>query len=472
MQFTRESPFKILTRTWKTLLIILVPLISRIFLAPANTMTIIVSAGFNLLFLILLFVHYVLVWRNTGIGVESGTIDAERGYWFSRSKHMSVDEMVSLETEKTVFTALLGAFRVHIRSAAHSKKPDETFFINRKKLKALRKSFGFHFETSESIRFKASNKSTLIMALSGSNAAAGLLISIPFLRTIGSIVGRDTTGEVYAFLSERIQEILPFLDAATLMAATAFFLGWLVNFVDVVFRYSNFYSWRDSKYLFTRAGLLAQRSMQLAVDKIHVIDIRETLIMHIFGLSSVYLLAEGYEKHREQKIPLIPASTIKEQNRVLFQFFPYHSRSVANIHPSSRDRLKYVYPGIIAAAAAAFGGIVLTRILPVWARPISVLTALIMVFALWYIIIASMTSRRAGLKICSDCLIICGMRGLTMHTQKIPRGKLEAISITQNPFQQMKGLCNIQLCARGIRPKIICRHLPFEQVREAIRRVR
>lgn len=472
MNFSRQNPLQIFSKIWGPMLVLFIPLGVQIFLTPKNINSIIFSAAVNIILTLAMFLYYFLTWLSSGVGVKYGTAKTKNGFIVSKKREIPIRNIVSVEIERTIFTAIFGSVRVYLRTPAKSKKPDEAFYIRRKKQEKLKKHLGWCRRVSAESLYRAKNLSVLMMAFSGSNAAAGLLLSVPFLKIMGQIFNENLAEDLLYRISDSLAAILPFLDPITGVISALFFGGWLVNFFDVIFRYSNFYAWCSGKHIFTRSGLIARRSLKISREKIYIVDVRETLLTKIFSLSSVYLMAEGYEKRKEQKIPLVPAANLKEQNRMVHQFFPYSACDSAVITPKSSSKVKYWIWWVILGLAVIILGVKMYSMVEFIQPVILSATILLTIFIFWGAVVRIFGANRAGVKICPDCVIISGVHNLTIHTQKISRGKIERIKVEQNLFQRLSGECSVVVAARGIRRSVKCKHLGYNRTIEAVKRVR
>ena len=84
--------------------------------------------------------------------------------------------------------------------------------------------------------------------------------------------------------------------------------GWLVSFLMNLVRHLRFSVTRQGGRLSVQSGLFTRREYFIAIKRINLIELRQTLITKLFGFYTAFIHANGYGKKKDELSVLMPAS--------------------------------------------------------------------------------------------------------------------------------------------------------------------
>lgn len=445
MNFKHESAYRIFVGIPIPLIILFIPVAVRLLTSPSYFFALSVTAAAELILIIFFITRGIILWRCSGFGIQRSQLLIKRGFLNRSLLRVKPGAVTSFELTRSVFNAVFGISRLEIYTPGGIA---DSVYLSAKQTEQFKKLMKFESLSDTGKEYKLSIARTVAMSVTGSNSIAGLFIIIPVVRT--AVI------DIFDALSKTAMGILPFRSKILTALTAIWIFGWFISSADKMIRFYHFKIRQSENHIFMSGGLFFRYIRQLDVKKIYAVDIRETLLSMILGLSSVYLTVPGCRKQRSRKLAFLPSANLRELNRMMRSFFPYSEEVICTLSTPKKYRLNHF--------AAAFNTLWITVLLGLRlgdaAFPVA---AMISVLCLWDMSISFFAVRRNGLKICPDCVIICGKRFFTLHTQKISREKIDAVTITRNPFERLSGLCSVKIKIKGVQIPAKCRHVPFER---------
>jgi uncharacterized membrane protein YdbT with pleckstrin-like domain len=296
-----------------------------------------------------------------------------------------------------------------------------------------------------------------VMALTGSNAAVGLITAAPLLRQAGRALGEGFPQNVTDAVNGLLWQGLPPLLQT---AGNLVLLGWGVSALRTFLRYVGFYAQREEEHLHLVSGLFTRRDVLIDCEKITALELRQTLTMRMLGLSSAVITAAGYGRDVGTRPILVPAARRRALADCLNRLLPEYPTHVPLLFAVSRWR--YVWAPLlfvsVGVGLSLFGGL--------W----RILTAAWVAVGGWWLLVRLLGYTQAGFGITPTAVALCYPRGLSLCRVYLPREVTDCITLSQSPFQRLKGTCTVQVRCFGEKRR---RHrvwgLPYERVRELIK---
>lgn len=453
MNLKHESAYRIFVGIPIPLIILFIPVAVRLLTSPTYFFALSITAVTELVLIILFVVRGIILWRCSGFGISSRKIMVKKGFLHQEYKKIKTSAVTSFELQRSILQAVFGISRLEIHTP---NAISNSIYLSKERTFELMEHLNFSRFSHAEIRYSTSLGRILLMSITGSNAITGLFIIIPIVKT--AVI------DIFNKLSNTAMEFLPFRNRILTSLTVVFFVGWFVCSLDKLIRFYSFKVWKNENKILASGGLFFRYIRQLETKKIYAVDIRETLLSIFLGLSSVYTLVPGCNRHRNRKLAFLPCAKLNELNRILRTFFPYSEEVICTLKTPSKYKLNY----FVVALNTLW--ITIVAALKIGENTFA-FAAVIIVICLWDIAVAFFAMKRSGIKICTDCVIICGKRFFTLHTQKINREKIDNVIITRNPFEKYSGLCTVKIYVKGVRAAVKCRHLPFERAYMATSRL-
>lgn len=377
------------------------------------------------------------------------SVGVREGLFVRRTLHLCADDAASVEVERSPLLWLLRARRIRISTAGLRRRTDAVLYLTASRTRRL-----FSLNTKAYTRHRAALWPVTVLALTGSNAAVGLLTVAPLLRQMSLVLG-ETFSQNVAAVGDTLWAGLPPLLRT---AANLVLLGWLVAALRTFFRYVGFYAQREGNQLHLVSGLFTRRDVLIDCAKITAVERRQTLTMQLLGVSSAVITAAGYGRDTGTRPVLIPAARPRALQNTLSRLLPEYPHCAALVPALSRAR--YVWAPLTFLGATA---VLADRL---WPPLIAAMAAV----GAWWLLIRLLGQDRAGFGITDTAVTVCYPRGLALYRVQLPRCVTDCISVTQSPVQRWTGTCTVQVRCFGEKRR---RHrvwgLPYAAVRELLK---
>ena len=438
-----------LRRWWPVLILPLLRLISPERPLAAGWAEYGISAG--------LIAYSVLKWRCARYRVsksQSGRfhgIGVRQGIACRHSLHVAAEDAASVEIERTPLLSLCGGRRVRVSTAGLRRRADAVLYLPARQVREL-----FALQGQQRRRYRAKLWPVLVMAVTGSNAAVGLLTAVPALRQIGRLIGERLTPDAETLLHAE----LPVLFRT---AANFLMLGWGVAALNNFLRYVGFYAMVEERHLHLVSGLFTRRDVLIDRDKITGVELRQTLFMRLCGLYTAVITAAGYGRDVGARPVLIPAADPRTLSHHLQRLLPEFPIKSGRIRPMAGARFRYVGPPALLLA----GGILLWLGGGFYRVP----SLLVMTVAIWWGAVRLMGFHAAGFGADATAVTVWYPRGLALYRVYLPREVVDDIRLSQSPWQRRRGSCTVTVrCFGEKKRRHRVRGLPYDAVRYEIDR--
>ncbi len=383
---------------------------------------------------------------------RSHVLEIRQGICTQKTLRVSAEDAASVEIERTPLLWLLRGRRILISTAGLRRRADALLYLSSAQARHLF-SLKHHQYDYRAVRWPI-----LVMALTGSNAAVGLLTISPVLRHSGKLLGNSVTQEVVGKINRLaelgLSPLLPTIGNVLLA-------GWLVSAVRNFLRYEGFRAYRDEHVLHLSSGLLTHRDILIDQDKITALELRQTLTMRLWSLQTAIVTAAGYGRSVGTRPVLIPAARPRDLSDCLDRLLPGFPINDQPASPSRRSCKRYIAPPLLLLLVGSwlwfFGG---------WWYGLS---ALWMLFSLWWLVIRGVGFCCAGFGYDASAVLLCYPRGLAVYRVYLPRSSVDCVIVTRSRNQRRNGLCTVTVRCFGEKKRT---HrvwgLPYETVKEML----
>lgn len=377
------------------------------------------------------------------------SIGTRQGIVMRRSLHIHAEDAASVEIERTVLLALCRGRRVRVNTAGLRRRSDAVLYLSAKQVKRL-----FSLKERSTERFRARLWPVIVTAISGSNAAVGLLTAAPALRQLSTLLSEWFAVDAVGLLQQFPIAQIP---SALRLVANLLLIGWGVAALNTFLRYVGFYATVQGNRLHLVSGLFTRRDVLIDRDKITALELRQTLLMRLQGLYTAVITAAGYGRDLGARPVLIPAADPKVLCEGLERLLPGYPLKERRIKTSRRAGFRYVALPIALVAANVFpwvaGGF--------WQIPAFVCT----VFGIWWFAVRFLGLRSAGFGADELAVTVWYPRGLAFYRVYLPRETVDQIVVTQSVWQRRRGICTVTVHCFGDKKR---QHrvwgLPYEAV--------
>ncbi len=355
-----------------------------------------------------------------------------QGILIRRSLYVDAQHAVSIEVERTPFLALCGGRRVRVNTEGLRRHSDMVLYLPSTQVETL-------FCLRDRPRLRRTRLFPIfVTAVSGSNAAVGLLTAVPILRQIGRILGDSPIPDAVGVLQRLMATQVP---AIIRLAGNLLFLGWAVAALRNFLRYIGFYAVVQGECLHLVSGLFTRRDVLIDCDKITAVELRQTVFMRLLGLHTAVLTAAGYGRDWGLRPVLIPAADPRTLREELGRLLPQYPMRTAYHAVKRKGWWRYVAaPLAVMVFSTPFwwgGGF--------WQVP----AFACLVFGGWWFWVRLLGWRGAGFGADSKAVTIRYPRGLALYQVHLPREAVDEVAVTQGIWQRRTGTCTVTVRCFG-----------------------
>lgn len=355
-----------------------------------------------------------------------------QGIVVRRSLYVDAQHAVSVEVERTPFLAVCGGRRVRINTEGLRRRSDMVLYLPVAQVEAL-----------FCLRDRPKVTSTrlfhvFVTAVSGSNAAVGLLTAIPILRQIGKLLGDAPIPDAVGVLQRVMATQVP---AMIRLAGNLLLLGWGVAVLRNFLRYVGFYAAIQGDCLHLVSGLFTRRDVLIDRDKITAVEIRQTVFMRLLGLHTAVLTAAGYGRDWGSRPVLVPAADPKTLRKELKRLLPQYPMRTTYRSAQRRGWWRYV----LAPLAVMIGSIPFWHGGGFWQVP----AVACLVFGGWWFWVRLLGWRGAGFGADCRAVTVRYPRGLALYQVHLPCEAVDEVAVTQGFWQRRAGTCTVTVRCFG-----------------------
>lgn len=218
--------------------------------------------------------------------------------------------------------------------------------------------------------------------------------------------------------------------------------GWLVSVVGAVVGYHGYTLERSGGELRKRYGLLGRRESTIPLERIQAVRLEESWLRRQFGLATLKLDVAGSRPgERRGAEVLLPIARVGDAADLIASVLPgldYSGLRFSPVHPRSRRRALVRY-GVLLSAIPV--GLLAWVADPAVLLLLLVTTPLSWLGARWYY-------RNLGYAVAADH-VIARAGVLTRTTWLVPFVKIQALRITETPFQRRHALATLVMDTAG-----------------------
>lgn len=405
--------------------------------------------------------HAVIKWRTARYRVvmKEGrrfySLVVRQGVCCRHTLHIDAAEAASVEVECTPILWMCGGRRVRVSTAGLRRRADVVLYLSADEVRDL-----FGLRAHRAARRQTRWWPIAVLALTGSNAAAGLLTVVPTLRAIERVVGEQLVPPVSGVAIDAARaEWAPLLQ----LIADAAVIGWIVAAIMAFLRYVGFYAVREETYLHIVSGSFTRRDVLIDSDKITAICLRQTLWMRPARLHTVSITAAGYGRDMGARPVLIPAADPYTVCGELSRLLPDFPLTAREIRPTAGAVWRYVASPLVLLVS----GMVLWQYEGVFRHTAIAVT----VWALWWLCIRLLGARTDGLGQDMRGLVVWYTRGLATERVYLPREAVDYIAIVQSPLGRWRHTCRVSIrCFGEKKRRYRVWGLPYAAVQEFVLR--
>lgn len=427
--------------------LLIIPLIQHLLLRPQSLIGFIGTMGFNILCVLLLLTVSFSEYRSAKYYSTSNEFSFRKGIIMHRRVKIPREAIETVFVQRTFITRFFGARKLHIDTpAVGNSSTDVNIYLNKKSTEALINTI-YPRGTSHSTH-KSSNFRILIMAATWSNSFTGYLVFIPFLNKVGDVLGEEFSQMLLSKVNVSIYLASIGIPPLAATIGGIMLLGWGVSFLVQFFGYFGFKTDIYDDYIEINRGLINTNRNIIPIDKINVLQIKQSIIMIPMKLYGAFAYTISSGKTKNDKSMLIPAQSYDSIVKALDKMLPFNKDESDKVRPAKLEIFSYLtVPLFVMLGLTA--GLIVMLCFHIHHDIVILYTLLSLFIVITLVILMTVAHKRSFLATNESCVIASSYRGLSITKSIIPYDKIQCVVIRRSIFQRLGPDCTVKIYAYG-----------------------
>ena len=471
----RQHPIKIIGYTSKTLWLLLIPIVKNIITFEFDIQGWIRTHWLDAIVIAFIVGFAVFRWLFVFYRIEDDGIEAHFGPFGIIRTKVYFSEITTFSTNQGYIYRAVGACTMYIETNADSlPRTDMKLVISEKSVKEIYDIVAARSDRQPSFSVAPRKRHLAVFSLLFSSPISGIILFMTFIYELYRLVGQEMEKQLFDTVNGRLVQIdSEFLGIFRAVPGTIAMIGgviaggWLLSFVTNLLSYWKFTSARRGRQYFITSGFIRRKRSILNRDRVNYFDVRRTLMMRLFRISSVHICCTGYGVRKSDTSALIPITTDSEMEASMKILAPSLKQAPPEIRTGRRDLGRFVALPLMMCLIPIAAGTFMKYMIDRWHSEINILMIIMTLPLIWQVIIklAAAFTTSVGMK--NDVCTLCYCRDSMYHTVSIPKKNVSKLRIKQNLTQRMSRTCTLFIYTDSERRRVHkIMGLPLEATKE------
>ena len=455
-----EHPIKILRYSAKNLWLLIFPLLRSLRFYPFSFQNFIdwgAGAWFDLLVAFLILCFGTLRWYCCRFQLDAVSIRSSSGILLKQATEIPFSRITATVEEHPLYLRPLRAVRLQISTASGSiPEANMKLILHQRDLHQIRR----HVPVLRNNSAQANAHPTpawrvmIFSALFSSSFSGAIYIAALFVqggRITADLLEEFRARQLLEDATDRASSVFQGVPRLAITIGILIFSLWLISFGRNLLRYGRFRIRFSDDFISVHMGILNRRRFHLRDSAVVFPDLRQNLVMKIFGMVSLHIRCPGYGSRRDTLPVLIPLVRQKTSWELLGKLHAPQRLEHPHLKAKSQPIFfwSFVWPPVIG-----IGAVIAVRLLTLWLFPhlaqmIHFFALMLIIPLLWFLVIRIVTLFTQSVSM-DDCNVQFQFsRGSTFHTITVPRDHIVRADLMQTPIQKQYGACHLYLICNG-----------------------
>lgn len=451
-----EHPLRILRFSMKNIWLLIFPLLrglSVIHFDAAGVYTWLKGAWFDILFLGLILLFGYVRWYYSCIDITEGSIIHTEGLIIRIKTAIPLESISVATVERPLLMIPFNGVRMSIDTRAGIlKRTDMKLLVTGRVCAGIihripdvddkRKTEGIAKPTLMSI--------LLFSVFFSSSFSGAVYIAAFFFK--GGDIAHDIISLSLSRITETTEklpsETLQKIPAAAIVAGIFFLSAWMLSFFINIIRYSRFSLKCDDRRINVSCGVINRRIYRINSDHINYTDLRQNLIMKLFGVVTVNISCAGYGSESQYLPVLLPIRMEKDLGGELEKIGVFKGGKL-DIVPKKQGIMNYIWLPVISTVCLLPAGDAIAELFPKFSELIHFTAIMLEIPSIWMIAVKTVAMLTSGISLYDERIMIRCSKWTAFHTVVADMDNIVKIDIQQSLFQLFNGRCSIHLWLCG-----------------------
>ncbi|SMO43793.1 PH domain-containing protein [Gracilimonas mengyeensis] len=446
-EFKRQHPIAAVSRVLSLIRENLITIIILLFIGTSRTQ------GYFIYFLLgglaIALIGGVFGWWVFKYRVYEEELQIKKGIFVKNQLYLSKDRIQVIDITEGILQRMFGLVKVEVKTAGGGTETATISAITREEAEALRTELrkrknGKEQELQEESEAVAQNQEEEVEVLDSWKLSTRDLVFAAFTSSnfgvIASILGA-VSGQLDEFINEEtvryVYDMAPGYSNVTVivgLVVAIIVISWLLSFLGVIFKYSDFRLQKTKKELIITSGLLERKHITVPFNRIQAVRYVEGVIRQPLGYGMLYVESAGFnQSDKGRSIVLVPYLAASRITEFLGDFLDDYSMPELNVTPPKRAKWRYI-------RRINYAMLVIVPLLW-WLLDYGWLSILAVPILSW---LGWLRYRDAAYGV-SEELIHLRYRTISRTTAVVKRRRVQNVELSENPFQKNKQLNTLKV---------------------------
>ncbi|MDR0974497.1 MAG: PH domain-containing protein [Ruminococcus sp.] len=466
--FRLQHPLALLTYSKRKFWLLLIPILRRLIVYNFNVIEWISWGLWDLLLLGLLAGIILFQYFSFRYKFNDFELIIQNNFFIKSVFKINFNKVSLLSSKETFWSRPFRAVKLQIESEAKSafnkRKASDVVIVTDKKT-AERVLWRFRSGSSavkrrHTVSYKNPRSMLVIYSILFSSAYSGGIYLLILLYQSADIIA-ETLGIYYGEILSRFKElsenIITGISDGLIFIIVITACGYIYSFISNILRLQNYRLTIRGRLLEIKGGYFSRWSYYINRDYVNYTDIRQNMIMKIFGLYSINIGCTGYGRKRGEIPVFIPITELPKGGAVLEMFLPGLGSELAKRKPEKRTAktsfFKLTWLPLFLIIGFALGFSLLVYIIPNFARLYLFLLIMSEIPSALFMTACVTEYFSGGVTIDKEhrhFAVYC-RKGLSQHLVIVPENKVSTIRERKTYFGKRHNISNITIITCGER---------------------
>lgn len=291
--------------------------------------------------------------------------------------------------------------------------------------------------------YRSSGLYIATLAFISSRTVTGVAYTAALLIQAGKILGHEFETTFLQGLTDLANQLAFGIPPAAVFLALVVVLGWLISFLVNLARNDHFTVTRQGSGLQIQSGLFTRYRRQINVQKINLIESRQSILTKMFCVHSLFLHCAGYGKSKNELAVLFPAANKKRMGEIMKDIMPEWRFTKRMVFPKGKAIFRFILMPVGIGLVVGVSAFLLSEIFPRLAELILFLGGMLELPILWWLISRVVSFYHTGISKSGGIYTLRFSRGFGFHTVAVHEEKIVKLTLRQSVWQRMSGACSV-----------------------------
>lgn len=291
--------------------------------------------------------------------------------------------------------------------------------------------------------YRSSGFYIAMLAFISSKTVTGVLFTAAFLVQAGKILGHEFETTFLQGLTDLANKLAFGIPPAAVFLALVVVLGWVISFIINLARNYRFTVSRQENSLQIQCGFFTRYRHQMNVEKVNLVESRQSIITKAFHIHSLFLHCAGYGKAKNELSVLFPAASEKRVWEIVQNIMPEWHFTKRTVSPKGKSIFRFILTPVGIGVALGLAALVLAGIFPRLSDLILFLGGMFELPVLWWLTARIIAFYHTGISKSGGVYTFRFPRGFGFHSVAVREEKVVQVKLRQSIWQGMSGSCNL-----------------------------